>query len=86
MIDLTNVDLTKKENQTLRNWFAIMWQNFYIGGFIIGLAFFIAMVSPYAELFGLDKLLSLIPLAIMGFIGYKGFYQFWNDLKQGTSR
>lgn len=64
-------------------WFALQWQNFYIQAFIIGLAFGIYMAI---DLTGAELWMLTIPAAIMGFIGYKGFYQFFIDTKNGTSR
>jgi len=79
-LDITNIDFTKKENQTPRNWFALMWQNGYIQLFILALGFIIGLLITGPQL------VALLPLAICGIISYKGFYQFWDDLKKGTSR
>ncbi len=79
-LNITKIDFTKKENQTLRNWFALMWQNFYIQLVIIAIGFIIGLLVTGAILW------SLLPLAICGVVTYKGFYQFWNDMKNGTSR
>jgi hypothetical protein len=85
MINLDNIDLTKKENQTFRNWFALMWQNFYIAAFIISLAIGVGILcSSFDTASG--YLLALIPFTAVGVIAYKAFYQFWNDQKEGTSR
>lgn len=84
-LDITKIDFTKKENQTLRHWFALMWQNSYIQLFIFGLAAIVGVLcltfdnaSIYIVLF--------IPIIMCLVIGYKGFYQFWEDMKKGTSR
>lgn len=78
----TDVDF---EN-SFKYWFALQWQNWYIQSFVGILALFIFMLTPYAELEGWEKLLSLIPLSACVTIAYKGFYQFFNDMKNGTSR
>ena len=85
-LDITNIDLTKKENQTPRNWFALMYQNHYIQLFIVALASLIGMACTD---FGGDNskyFIMLIPVAIMSLLGYKAFYQFWDDQKKGISR
>jgi len=93
--DYTNGD------QSFKNWFKIMWKNKYIllflvalTGFVFELIYFkdvIAMVTDAANAdgvgFGILAGFGLsLPALMMIVIGYKGFYQFWNDLKNGTSR
>lgn len=81
--DYTNGD------HSFKNWFKIMWGNTYIQLFILGLAFFIGILWNYSafegEMWGFWVLIS-IPSLMMIVIAYKGFYQFWNDLKNGQSR
>jgi hypothetical protein len=87
-------------DHSFKNWFKIMWQNTYIPIFLaalIALVFQIIKIedclvyvgSAYVE--GLVPLIfSLIfmflPLSILCIVAYKGFYQFWNDLKNGNKR
>ena len=72
-------------------WFQLMWKNFYIQLFvvaiiaIIGLFYYEFFVEPFYLLGGFLVALA-IPIGMMILIGYKGFYQFWNDYKQGKSR
>jgi len=79
-LDITKIDFTKKENQTLRNWFALMWQNFYIQLVVIAIGFIIGLCVTGAAIW------SILPSIIILVVGYKGFYQFWDDMKNGTSR
>lgn len=84
-MNLDDIDLTKKENQTFKNWFKVMWSNSYIFLFFLGIAFIIVMaLSTFDD--NLGYLILLIPISSCSVIAYKGFYQFWNDLKKGQSR
>lgn len=75
--DFTNGD------HSFKNWFKIMWSNGYIQIFAAALlAFFLILFN----LSGTQLWVLLLPILIMGVVGYKGFYQFWNDLKNGRSR
>lgn len=82
---LSTIDFTKKENQTFKNWFKVMWSNFYIIPFLAALAFII-----YIPFVSFDTnwgyVTILIPITTASVIAYKAFYQFWNDLKNNTSR
>jgi hypothetical protein len=92
--DYTNGD------HSFKNWFKIMWGNHYIQIFVIGLAGLIYQLTHLCWCQGiladaindgwpavvLVSMGMLIPIALAGLIAYKGFYQFWNDLKNGTSR
>lgn len=73
-------------------WFQLMWKNGYIQIFIVAIIFL--MIMLYYEYFSPEPFYStegfiialIIPIGIMILIGYKAFYQFWNDYKQGKSR
>ena len=82
---LSDIDFTKKENQTFKNWFKVMWSNFYIIPFLAALALIIAIPFMTFDSTG-AYFVILIPMATCTVIGYKGFYQFWDDLKKNTSR
>lgn len=76
------------EDYSFKKWFQIMWQNFYIQLFLIAIAFLLIViwqVNNFNSLGGFITMLCL-PIAIMIIIAYKGFYQFWNDLKNGNTR
>jgi hypothetical protein len=85
---ISKIDFTKKKNQTFKNWFKLMWGNNYIQLFILAIAFLIG------EFYWMDTFYSLggfiagisIPIGMMILISYKGFYQFWSDIKKGISR
>lgn len=76
-------------------WFQLMNKNGYILYFIVGLIFFIGMLTQWNNFYYMELPLVgdvdgrwsiLIPIGMMIMIGYKGFYQFWNDYKAGRSR
>lgn len=81
-------------------WFALQWQNRYIQLFVMFFALQIAelvglndiveaLYVAYDDGIGTGLFVTpfvLLPLAGMLIIGYKGFWQFWNDIKHGTSR
>lgn len=90
---MENQDNKKKDyldgDHSAKNWFKIMWSNTYIQLFVLGLAFFIGVLLNYdsfeGQMWGFWVMLA-IPFLVMVVIAYKGFYQFWNDLKNGQSR
>lgn len=88
MIDFDKIDMSKdplKGDHSFTMWFKIMWINWYIQLFIICLAAIGLVMS--SDLSGLDSILALaIPTTSAIVIVYKGFYQFWDDLKKGRSR
>ncbi len=81
-------------------WFALMWQNSYIQLFSVGFILLLMelikfgwVLDTVSENFsygvfgGIFTLLGMvIPLAVTSVIGYKGFYQFWKDIKFGKTR
>src|SRR5437016_6306572 len=86
---------------SFKNWFKIMWENGYIRIFAIafGITIYgllnirdcINLISDnFADGGTLGGILSIVGLLICPTIcvvvAYKGFYQFWNDLKNGRSR
>lgn len=87
-MDLTKIDFTKKENQTFKNWFLLMFQNGYIATFSFATALLTACIvfhdTFYSE--GGFYIAMIIPIGMMFIIGYKGFIQFWKDTKKGISR
>ncbi len=82
---LDDIDFTKKENQTFKNWFKLMWANAFIqlflGSIVLGI---IILTAKFDE--ASSYLSILIPIAMFIMIGYKGFYQFWKDIINGRSR
>jgi hypothetical protein len=80
-MDISNIDLTKKENQTLKNWFWLMWGNHYIQIFIFALGVLIAMACTTFQ--DNSKYLTMsIPFIMCLTIVYGCFYRFWK--KQTT--
>lgn len=74
-----------QEFKGFKMWFKIMWMNWYIQLFIISLAAIALVLCSSLE--GLDLALAIvIPTASATVITFKGFYQFWNDLRNGRSR
>ena len=87
-------------DHSFKNWFKIMWGNHYIHIFVVALAItiyelcvFSKVVDTVQENFmvgvaeGIMTTMGVsIPPAITIIVAYKGFYQFWNDLKNGRSR
>ena len=97
---MTNIHDYTYGDHSFKNWFSIMWANFYIQSFSM---FFILLVLQIVfhewvtELLvdnwnddiagGLFAILGmLIPISGCLIVGYKGFYQLWNDLKAGRRR
>jgi hypothetical protein len=70
-------------DHSFKKWFKIMWSNGYIALFIVAAIAFGAILFT---LQGSELWISILPVAMMAVIAYKGFYQFWNDLKNGRSR
>jgi hypothetical protein len=78
-------------DHSLKNWLKIMWKNGYI--------FLFSIFLLMSVVFGLFPEVVMMEggtawrwgafgfgLLGMGLIAYKGFWQFWNDLKNGRSR
>lgn len=92
--DLLNGD------HSFKMWFKIMWKNGYIFLFLVGLTALILELINIRDVFGwtidawhegiaagaLVTVGNFIPILIVGSIAYKAFYQYWNDLKNGTTR
>jgi hypothetical protein len=70
-------------DHSFKMWFKIMWKNGYIFAFCVAIAL---LIMTTTTLEWPERWVCLIPIAMIVVIGYKGFYQFWNDLKNGTSR
>lgn len=99
-LDIKKIDFTKKENQTLRNWFALQWQDKNILYFLPFITLLTLQLINLETVWGWlieaynDSTMTgifvtpfmLLPLAGVLIIAYKGFYQFWDDMKKGTSR
>ena len=75
-------DFTKGDH-SFKNWFKIMWLNRYIQLFIVSLLILFLMIF---KLNGEELWALLLPISMMVVIGYKGFYQFWKDLKGGQKK
>ena len=75
-----------QEFKGFNTWFKIMWNNFFIQLFMISLAFIALTILLYGEIdTGFFIAISIPALAAIITV-YKGFYQFWNDLKNNRSR
>ena len=74
-----------QEFKGFKMWFKIMWMNWYIQLFIISLVAITLVLC--SDLEGLDLALAItLPTASALVITFKGFYQFWNDLRNDRSR
>ena len=74
-----------EEFKGFKMWFKIMWRNWYIQLFAICIAFIFLVCASGLEY--IDFLLAItLPVAAAIVIAFKGFYQFWNDLKNDKSR
>lgn len=82
-------------------WFALQWQNGYIKIFVVAFVLMILELINFgwvkdtiSENFsdggiagGIFTIIGAIMFpAIVGIVSYKGFYQYFNDLKHGRSR
>lgn len=70
--DYTNGD------HSFKNWFKIMWKNFYIQLVLIALAF---IIYGLVDLDGSSQLVLLIPATAIVAIVYFGFYKFWKEIR-----
>ena len=74
-----------QEFKGFKMWFSIMWRNWYIQLFAICIAFIVLVCVSGLEY--MDFFLAItLPIVTALVIAYKGFYQFWNDLKNDRSR
>jgi len=88
-------------DHSFKNWFKIMWKNGYIFIFLVGLVGTIleivnfgwvketieGVASMDGVFLGIFTGLGLsVPPLMLGIVVWKGFIQFWNDLKNGRSR
>lgn len=74
-----------QEFKGFKMWFSIMWRNWYIQLFAICIAFIVLVFTSGLE--NIDFILALtLPIVTALVIAFKGFYQFWNDLKNDRSR
>ena len=85
-------------DHSFKKWFKIMWENHYIQIFIVAfgvtiyeLCTFQNIVDSVANADGIAGIIMsgmgvLIAPVLTIVVAYKGFYQFWNDLKNGRSR
>lgn len=90
----------KKEYNSFKKWFHIMWKNNYIFLFLVGLGGVITQLVMWDEVVEMVRenysystmgaimvtIGMLIPISITIVVAYKGFWQFWRDLTGGTSR
>ncbi len=76
---LSDIDFTKKENQTFKNWFKLMWANTFIqifgGSIILGV---IILTANFDE--RISYLTILIPISMFITVVYEGFYKFWKEI------
>ena len=84
-----------KELKSFKDWFKIMWQNSYIQIFAVAIVAIIfqivnmdVMIEIIVENFSysfiggiMATIAILIPILVATVVVYKGFYQFWNELK-----
>lgn len=87
-------------DHSFKKWFQIMFKNGYIFIFLVALSGMIAQIILWNEMIDMIRenfsystfggiaatFAMLIPSLMMFIVSYKGFYQFWNDLKKGNSR
>ena len=87
-------------DHSFKNWFKIMWKNGYIFLFLVGLSGMIVQLANWGDMIDMISenfsystfggiaaaLAMLLPTMITGIVTYKGFIQFWNDLKNGRGR
>ena len=76
---------------SFKNWLKIMWKNGYIFLFSIFLLMSVVFgLFPEAVMMEDETTWRWgvfgFGIFVMGLIAYKGFWQFWNDLKNGRSR
>lgn len=79
-----NKDLLNGDH-SFKMWFSIMWKNFYIQLFFIAL-FAIGFVFYLFDNEPEFYIALTVPSLAAVIIVFKGFYQFWQDLKNGRSR
>ena len=71
---------------SFKNWFRIMWDNNYIQIFLTALITNILFLI-FPDVAGDGQVFVVVFLSIIKLVvAYKGFYQKWNDLKNGRSR
>lgn len=92
----TDVDF---EN-SFKFWFALQWQNKYIQIFAVSFSILVYQLctldnqlgyfmEAWYDNIGVGLMVSmglLLPLIVSLAVAYKGFWQFFNDLKHGRSR
>ena len=93
--------MEKDFDNSFKNWFKLMWSNWYLPIFIVTFGFLVYEICTFDNVVttitdnfdesgtmgGIFTIIGVsLPLVISSVIGYKGFYQFWNDLKNGISR
>ena len=97
---MTNKKEFEDGDHSFKKWFSIMWKNGYIFLFLVGLGAMITQLVMWDEMMEMVRenyswstwgaimvtIGMLMPAAIASVIAYKGFWQFWNDLKNGRSR
>lgn len=72
----------KKGNEDSKYWLKLMLMNRYIQLFVVALALLLICL---VNLEGVHVWFSLLPVAMMAVIIYKGFIQFWNERKDDKS-
>ena len=88
MMDFEKIDFSDdllKGDHSFTMWFKIMWRNWFIQLFVLCLVCIATILCSDMESPELYIGLA-VPIASASVICYKGFYQFWNDLKNNRSR
>lgn len=92
----TEVDFEK----SFKWWFALQWQNSFMQIFIVAFSLLIAQLLNISTMIvwvleawcdgvaaGVISTFGVfLPFIVSTVVAYKGFYQYFNDLKNGTSR
>ncbi len=90
-----------KFENSFKFWFALQWQNSYIQLFIVGFIVTLlelfnlgwvkeTVANNFAEGGNFGGIATVVAMLILPIeastIAFKGFYQFWRDIKNGRSR
>jgi hypothetical protein len=100
LMDVRNIDYTKKENQTFKNWFWFCVSNWWLQITLVGLTLLVLQIiylqtyigwvaEAYQEdtFSGIFVSLSIpFPLAMFAIPAYKGCFQHWDDVCHNRSR
>lgn len=99
--DVKNIDYTKKENQTFKNWFWFCMSNLWIPLSVLGLTLLTLQITYISTILGWIKdsfieegfftgvfVCAFMPIPfLIAFLSImKGCVQHWQDVCNGTSR